>query len=253
MTARLKETYNNEVFGALKEKFQYKNVMEVPKLVKITINMGLGEAKENSKIMESAVQEMALISGQKPVITKAKKSIANFKVRQGMAVGAKVTLRGDNMYEFADKFFNIALPRVRDFKGVSNNSFDGRGNYSMGIKEQLIFPEINYDDVETIKGMNIVFTTTAKTDEEAYALLEFLGFVVGEVSVVGLLVALLLEVEQLVGVGADEHAVAVALLRDLHGSDYYAAHGVGSAFVHCLVGVAGVEIHRLALELVGAV
>ena len=175
MTARLKETYDQKVFGALKEKYQYKNVMEVPKLTKITINMGLGEAKENAKILESAVKEMALIAGQKPVITKAKKSIANFKVRQGMSVGAKVTLRGDRMYEFADKFFNIALPRVRDFKGVSRNSFDGRGNYSMGIKEQLIFPEINYDDVETVKGMNIVFTTTAKTDEEAATLLELLG------------------------------------------------------------------------------
>lgn len=175
MTARLRETYNNEVFGALKEKFQYKNVMEVPKLTKITINMGLGEAKDNAKIMESAVEEIALISGQRPVITKAKKSIANFKVRQGMPVGAKVTLRGDNMYEFADKFFNIALPRVRDFKGVSKNSFDGRGNYAMGIKEQLIFPEINYDQVETIKGMDIVFTTTAKSDEEAMALLQLLG------------------------------------------------------------------------------
>ncbi len=175
MTARLRETYNKEVFGALKEKFQYTNVMEIPKLVKITINMGLGQAKDNSKIMESAVAELALISGQKPVITKAKKSIANFKVRQGMPVGAKVTLRGDNMYEFADKFFNIALPRVRDFKGVGKNSFDGRGNYSMGIKEQLIFPEINYDDVDVIKGMNIVFTTTAKTDEEAKELLRLLG------------------------------------------------------------------------------
>ena len=175
MTARLRETYNNEVFNALKEKFGYKNVMEVPKLTKITINMGLGEAKDNAKIMESAVAELALISGQKPVITKAKKSIANFKVRQGMPVGAKVTLRGDNMYVFADKFFNISLPRVRDFKGVSKNSFDGRGNYSMGIKEQLIFPEINYDQVDTIKGMYIVFTTTAKTDEEAAALLELLG------------------------------------------------------------------------------
>lgn len=175
MTARLRETYNNEVFNALKEKFGYKNVMEVPKLTKITINMGLGEAKDNAKIMESAVAELALISGQKPVITKAKKSIANFKVRQGMPVGAKVTLRGDNMYVFADKFFNISLPRVRDFKGVSRNSFDGRGNYSMGIKEQLIFPEINYDQVDIIKGMNIVFTTTAKTDEEAAALLELLG------------------------------------------------------------------------------
>ena len=175
MTARLRETYNNEVFGALKEKFGYKNVMEVPKLTKITINMGLGEAKDNAKVMESALEELALISGQKPVTTKAKKSIANFKVRQGMPVGAKVTLRGDSMYEFADKFFNISLPRVRDFKGVSKNSFDGRGNYSMGIKEQLIFPEISYDKVDTIKGMNIVFTTTAKTDEEAAALLELLG------------------------------------------------------------------------------
>ena len=175
MTARLRETYNNEVFNALKEKFGYKNVMEVPKLTKITINMGLGEAKDNAKIMESAVAELALITGQKPVITKAKKSIANFKVRQGMPVGAKVTLRGDNMYVFADKFFNISLPRVRDFKGVSRNSFDGRGNYSMGIKEQLIFPEINYDQVDVIKGMNIEFTTTAKTDEEAAALLELLG------------------------------------------------------------------------------
>ena len=175
MTARLKETYDNVVFDQLKEKFQYKNVMEVPKLEKITINMGLGEAKDNSKVLESAVNEIALISGQRPVVTKAKKSIANFKVRQGMPVGAKVTLRGDRMYEFADKFFNIALPRVRDFKGVSRNAFDGRGNYSMGIKEQLIFPEINYDQVETIKGMNIVFTTTAKTDEEAMALLELLG------------------------------------------------------------------------------
>ena len=175
MTARLREAYDKEVFNQLKEKFQYKNVMEVPKLVKITINMGLGEAKDNSKVLESAVNEIALIAGQKPVVTKAKKSIANFKVRQGMPVGAKVTLRGDRMYEFADKFFNIALPRVRDFKGVSKNAFDGRGNYSMGIKEQLIFPEINYDQVETIKGMNIVFTTTAKTDEEAQALLELLG------------------------------------------------------------------------------
>jgi len=175
LTARLKEKYDQEVFNQMKEKFQYKNVMEVPKLVKVTLNMGLGEAKENQKILESAVAEMAIIAGQKPVITKAKKSIANFKVRQGMPVGAKVTLRGDRMYEFADKFFNISLPRVRDFKGVSKNSFDGRGNYSMGIKEQLIFPEIVYDQVDTIKGMNIVFTTTAKTDEEAYALLEMLG------------------------------------------------------------------------------
>ena len=175
MTARLKETYKNEVFKALMDKFNYKNVMEVPKLEKITINMGLGEAKDNAKMLETAVEELAIISGQKPVITKAKKSIANFKVRQGMPVGTKVTLRGDNMYVFADKFFNIALPRVRDFKGVSKNAFDGRGNYSMGIKEQLIFPEINYDKVDKIKGMNVVFTTTAKTDEEAAELLKLLG------------------------------------------------------------------------------
>jgi large subunit ribosomal protein L5 len=157
------------------EKFKYDNVMEMPKLSKITVNMGLGEAKDNAKIMETAVQEMALITGQRPVVTKARKSIANFKLREGMSVGAKVTLRGDNMYEFADKLFNIALPRVRDFKGVSRNSFDGRGNYSMGVKEQLIFPEIVYDQVDMIKGMNIVLTTTAKTDEEAMALLELLG------------------------------------------------------------------------------
>jgi len=175
LAARLKETYKNDVFPQLKEKFQYKNVMEVPKLEKVTLNMGLGEAKENAKVLESAVEEISLITGQRPVVTKARKSIANFKVRAGMPVGAKVTLRGDNMYVFIDKLFNIALPRVRDFKGVSKNSFDGRGNYSMGIKEQLIFPEINYDKVETIKGMNIVFTTTAKTDEEAAALLAGLG------------------------------------------------------------------------------
>lgn len=175
MTARLKETYKNEVFKALMDKFGYKNVMEVPKLEKITINMGLGEAKDNAKMLETAVEELSIISGQKPVITKAKKSIANFKVRQGMPVGTKVTLRGENMYVFADKFFNIALPRVRDFKGVSKNAFDGRGNYSMGIKEQLIFPEINYDKVDKIKGMNVVFTTTAKTDEEAAELLRLLG------------------------------------------------------------------------------
>ena len=157
------------------EQFKYENTMEVPKLEKVTLNMGLGEAKENAKIMESAIEEISLITGQRPVVTKAKKSIANFKVRQGMPVGAKVTLRGENMYYFIDKLFNIALPRVRDFKGVSKNSFVGRGNYSMGIKEQLIFPEINYDKVDTIKGMNIVFTTTAKTDEEAAALLAGLG------------------------------------------------------------------------------
>ena len=175
MTARLREQYKNDVFPALREQFKYANAMQVPKLEKVTLNMGLGEAKENPKVLESAVREIALITGQRPVVTKARKAIANFKVRQGMSVGAKVTLRGDNMYEFIDKLFNIALPRVRDFKGVSKNSFDGRGNYAMGIKEQLIFPEINYDKVETIKGMNIVFTTTAKTDEEAQALLSGLG------------------------------------------------------------------------------
>ena len=175
MASRRKEKYKNEAFKALMEQFKYDNVMQVPKLEKITINIGLGEAKENAKLMEGAVEELGLIAGQKPVVTKARKSIANFKVRQGMPVGTKVTLRGDNMYVFADKFFNVALPRVRDFKGVSRNAFDGRGNYSMGIKEQLIFPEINYDKVDTIKGMNVVFTTTAKTDEEAAALLELLG------------------------------------------------------------------------------
>lgn len=172
---RLEQAYKNEIFKALMEKFGYKNPMQAPKLEKITLNIGLGEAKENSKLMDTAIEELKLITGQKPVVTKAKKSIANFKVREGMAVGLKVTLRGDNMYVFADKFFNIALPRVRDFKGVNKNSFDGRGNYSMGIKEQLIFPEIVYDDVDLVKGMNIVFTTTAKTDEEALELLKLLG------------------------------------------------------------------------------
>ena len=175
MEIRLKDKYKSEVFQAMNDKFNYSNPMDVPKLTKITINMGLSEAKDNAKILDSAVKELALISGQKPVVTRARKSIANFKVRAGMPVGAKVTLRGDRMYTFADKLFNLSLPRVRDFKGLSKNSFDGRGNYSMGLKEQLIFPEIVYDDVVTIKGMNIVFTTTAKTDEEAYALLEMLG------------------------------------------------------------------------------
>ena len=175
MASRLKDTYNNEVFKKLQEKFQYKNPMEVPKLEKVVINMGLGEAKENSKLIESAVEELSIITGQRPVVTKARKSIANFKVRQGMPVGTKVTLRGEKMYIFADKFFNIALPRVRDFKGVTRNSFDGRGNYSLGLREQLIFPEIDYDSIDAIMGMNVVFTTTAKTDEEAMALLEGLG------------------------------------------------------------------------------
>jgi large subunit ribosomal protein L5 len=171
----LKELYNNEVFASLREKFKYDNVMQVPKLEKITVNMGLGEAKDNPKMMETAAEELALISGQRPVVTKAKKSIANFKVRAGMPVGAMVTLRGENMYVFADKFFNIVLPRVRDFRGVSKNSFDGRGNYSVGLKEQSIFPEIVYDRIDKVKGMNIIFTTTAKTDEEAAELLRLLG------------------------------------------------------------------------------
>jgi len=175
MKARLHEMYKSEVFGALRDKFGYKNPMEVPKLEKITINMGLGEARDNAKMMESAVEEIALISGQRPVVTKARKSVANFKVRTGMSVGAKVTLRGENMYVFADKFFNIVLPRVRDFRGVSKNSFDGRGNYSMGLKEQSIFPEIVYDKIDKVKGMNVIFTTTAKTDEEAAELLRLLG------------------------------------------------------------------------------
>lgn len=175
MAVRLKEQYQNQVFNALKEKFKYENVMEVPKLEKVVINMGLGEAKDNAKILEAAIEELALISGQKPVVTKARKSIANFKVRIGNPVGAKVTLRGDRMYEFVDKLFNIALPRVRDFRGVSRKSFDGRGNYAIGIKEQLIFPEINYDKVDKIKGMDIIFVTSAKTDEAAQELLTLMG------------------------------------------------------------------------------
>ncbi|MFA5527930.1 MAG: 50S ribosomal protein L5 [Peptostreptococcales bacterium] len=175
MAARLKEFYKNEVFGAMMEKFKYDNVMEVPTLDKVVINMGLGETKDNTKALEAAVEELAIIAGQKPVITKAKKSVANFKLREGMSVGAKVTLRGDKMYEFVDKLFNIALPRVRDFRGVNRNSFDGRGNYSMGIKEQLIFPEINFDKVDKVRGMDIIFVTTAKTDEEAQELLAQMG------------------------------------------------------------------------------
>ena len=173
--SRLKDKYKEQVFPALKDKYNYDNVMQVPKLEKITLNIGLGDAKDNPKLLEMAVKEMAEIAGQAPVVTKSRKSIANFKVRSGMSVGCKVTLRGERMYEFADKFFNIVLPRVRDFKGVNKNSFDGRGNYSMGVKEQLIFPEIVYDKVEKVRGMDIVFTTTAKTDEEAYTLLEMLG------------------------------------------------------------------------------
>ena len=175
MTPRLQEKYTNEVIQAMTEKFGYKNIMEVPKLEKIVINMGVGEAKDNQKVLESAVADLQLISGQKPILTRAKKSVAAFKLREGMPIGCKVTLRGDRMYEFADRLINIALPRVRDFRGVKANSFDGRGNYTMGIKEQLIFPEIEYDKVDKIRGMDIVFVTSAHTDEEARELLRLFG------------------------------------------------------------------------------
>lgn len=175
MVPRLQEKYNNEVVQALMEKFSYKNIMEVPKLEKIVLNMGVGEAKDNAKVLESAVGDMQLITGQKPVITRAKKSIANFKIRQNMPIGCKVTLRKQKMYEFADKLLNVALPRVRDFRGVSDKAFDGRGNYSLGIKDQLIFPEVEYDKIDKVRGMDIIFVTTAKTDEEARELLRFLG------------------------------------------------------------------------------
>ena len=175
MTARLKEMYNNEISKALMEKFNYKSPMETPKLEKIVVNMGLGDAKDNTKLLDVAVAELGTITGQKPIITRAKKSVANFKVRAGMPVGAKVTLRGQRMYEFADKVMNVALPGVRDFRGVDPNSFDGRGNFALGVKEQLIFPEIEYDKVDKIRGMDIIFVTTAKTDEEARELLRLLG------------------------------------------------------------------------------
>lgn len=173
--ARLKEKYLNEVAPALMQKFQYKSIMEVPKLEKVVLNMGLGDTKDNAKALDAAVNELSLIAGQKPVVIKAKKSVAAFKLRKGMNVGAKVTLRGDRMYQFVDKLFNVALPRVRDFRGLSTKSFDGRGNYALGIKEQLIFPEIDYDKVDQIRGMDIIFVTTAKTDEEARELLKLLG------------------------------------------------------------------------------
>ena len=169
--SRYKELYNTEIVEAMTKKFGYKNVMQVPKLNKIVINMAVGEAKENAKVLENAAGDMATIAGQKPVYTKAKKSIANFKLREGMPIGCKVTLRGEKMYEFMDRLVNLALPRVRDFRGVNPNSFDGRGNYALGIKEQLIFPEIEYDKVDKTRGMDIIFTTTAKTDEEARELL----------------------------------------------------------------------------------
>jgi len=169
--SRLKDLYKDEIVKAMTDKFGYKNVMEVPKLDKIVVNMGVGEAKENAKILESAVKDMETITGQKAIITKAKKSVANFKIREGQAIGCKVTLRGEKMYEFADRLINLALPRVRDFRGVNPNGFDGRGNYALGIKEQIIFPEIEYDKVDKVRGMDIIFVTTAKTDEEARELL----------------------------------------------------------------------------------
>ena len=175
MSSRLQEKYENEVVQALMEKFGYKNIMEVPKLEKIVLNMGVGEAKDNSKVLDAAVSDMQLIAGQKPVITRAKKSVANFKLRENMPIGCKVTLRKTQMFEFADKLMNIALPRVRDFRGASSKAFDGRGNYAIGVKEQLIFPEIDYDKIDKIRGMDIIFVTTAKTDEEARELLRFLG------------------------------------------------------------------------------
>lgn len=173
--SRLIETYNNEIVEALMKKFNYTNVMQVPKIEKIVINMGVGEAKENQKAMDAAVNDLTIISGQKPLVTKAKKSVAAFKLREGMNIGTKVTLRGKRMYEFLDRLVNLSLPRVRDFRGVNPNSFDGRGNYAMGIKEQLIFPEIEYDKVDKIRGMDIIVVTTANTDEEARELLTQFG------------------------------------------------------------------------------
>ena len=175
MAARLKEVYKNEVAPALMKKFEYKSVMQIPKLDKIVLNVGCGEARENSKVIDAIVSDLTQITGQKPIICKAKKSVANFKLREGMPIGVKVTLRGDRMYEFLDRFFNLALPRVRDFRGINPNSFDGRGNYAMGIKEQLIFPEIDYDKIDKVRGMDIIMVTTANTDEEARELLKLMG------------------------------------------------------------------------------
>ena len=169
--SRLKEHYQNEIVDAMIKKFEYKNIMEVPKLDKVVINMGVGEAKENAKVLESAIADMEKIAGQKAVVTRAKNSVANFKIREGMPIGCKVTLRGERMYEFVDRLINLALPRVRDFRGVNPNAFDGRGNYALGIKEQLIFPEIEYDKIDKVRGMDVIFVTTAKTDEEARELL----------------------------------------------------------------------------------
>ena len=175
MASRLQEKYNNQVAPAMMEKFGYKNIMEIPKLDKIVINMGVGNAKENPKVLEKAVEEMEMISGQKPVTTRARKSVANFKLREGMPIGAKVTLRADKMYYFLDKLVSVTLPRVRDFRGVNPNAFDGRGNYALGVKEQIIFPEIEYDKIDQVRGMDVIFVTTAKTDEEARELLKLLG------------------------------------------------------------------------------
>ncbi len=175
MASRLQEKYTQQVAPAMMEKFGYKNIMEIPKLDKIVINMGVGNAKENPKGLEKAVEEMEMISGQKPVITRARKSVANFKLREGMPIGAKVTLRSDKMYYFLDKLVSVTLPRVRDFRGVNPNAFDGRGNYALGVKEQIIFPEIEYDKIDQVRGMDVIFVTTAKTDEEARELLKLLG------------------------------------------------------------------------------
>jgi large subunit ribosomal protein L5 len=175
MAAVLREKYNNEIAPALMKKFEYKSVMQIPKLDKIVINVGCGEARENSKVVDAIVNDLQIITGQKPVVCRAKKSVANFKLREGMPIGVKVTLRGDRMYEFLERFFNLALPRVRDFRGINPNSFDGRGNYAMGVKEQLIFPEIEYDKIDAVRGMDIIMVTTANTDEEARELLKQLG------------------------------------------------------------------------------
>lgn len=175
MKPRLREAYNTEIKKKMMDQFHYRNEMQVPRLIKVIVNMGVGEAIQNIKLLDSSMDEIALITGQRPIVTKARLSISNFKLRKGMPIGTKVTLRGDRMYFFIDKLFNIALPRVRDFKGVLPRGFDGRGNYTLGIREQIIFPEINYDKIEKIKGMNVTFVTTAKTDEEAHALLRLLG------------------------------------------------------------------------------
>lgn len=175
MAARLKEAYKSEIAPALMKKFEYKSVMQIPKLDKIVLNVGCGEARDNSKVVDAIINDLSIITGQKPIVCRAKKSVANFKLREGMPIGVKVTLRGDKMYEFLDRFFNLALPRVRDFRGINPNSFDGRGNYAMGIKEQLIFPEIDYDKIDAVRGMDIIMVTTAKTDEEGRELLKMLG------------------------------------------------------------------------------